>query len=280
MARKEESWRWISKLITGYFRSGPGYSCWRSRGTGDWLLTYTFDGLGRYGHALGEVICRPGELVLLRPRVLHDYGVEPSKQYWEFVWAHFHPRAEWLDWLSWPEEAPGLMRLDLARAPQRERVAKRFVEAHELSTAGERRASDLGMNALEEVLLWCDDANPRQQVPIDARVRAAMTHCFRNLASPLSLGGLATVCGLSPSRLSFLFKAQVGMAPMRWLEHQRLARAKDLLEATVEPIQTVAEQVGYSDAFHFSSRFRQALGMSPRAWRQAAQERSGTGSHD
>ncbi len=280
VARTEDTWRWVSQIITGYFHSGPGYSCWRSRGTSDWLLTYTVDGLGRYGHALGEITCKPGELVLLRPRTLHDYSVEGSREYWEFVWAHFHPRVEWMEWLSWPEEAPGLMRLDLARAPQRDRVASRFREAHEVAISSSPRACDLAMNALEEVLLWCDEANPRRSAPPDPRVRAAMEHCCRDLAGEHSLGSLGRVCGLSPSRLSRLFQIQVGMPPMRWLEHQRLVRAKDLLVATVETVQDIAEQVGFSDAFYFSARFRHAVGMSPRAWRTSAQARRGGEAHD
>ena len=278
--RKEVGWKWIGKLVTGYFREGPGYECWRSRGTPDWLLTYTVAGLGRYGHALGEFTCQPGELVLLKPGALHDYGVEPRKQYWEFVWAHFHPRAEWLELLAWREEAPGLMRLDLSGSPNRSRVARRFRDAHALANSTEHRREDLAMNALEEVLLWCDAANPKHDAPPDPRVRAAMDHCCRNLADRITLGSLAKTCGLSASRLSYLFQSQVGLPPMRWLEHQRLARAKDLLEVTVEPVQAVAEQVGFSDPFYFSSRFRRSVGMSPRAWRRTTQRRREGEAHD
>jgi AraC family transcriptional regulator of arabinose operon len=280
MERREDTFRWVGKLVTGYFRSGPGYDCWRSRGTPDWLLTYTYAGLGRYGHAVGEVICQPGELVLLRPGTLHDYGVEPKKQYWEFVWAHFHPRTEWLEWLAWPEEAPGLMRLSLAKSEYRARVARRFRDANDLARSSASRREDLAMNALEEVLLWCDAANPQHDAPPDPRVRAAMEHCCRNLGDRVTLGGLAKVCGLSPSRLSYLFQTQLGQSPMRWLEHQRIARARDLLEVTVEPVQAIAEQVGFSDPFYFSSRFRRSVGMSPRSWRRTAQKRRGGEVHD
>jgi AraC family transcriptional regulator of arabinose operon len=270
MVKIEAQWHWISNLVTGYFHSGPGYSCWRSHGTTDWLLTYTLDGLGRYGHALGEVICRPGEAMLLKPSVLHDYGVEPGKQYWEFVWAHFHPRPSWLPLLAWSEEAPGLMRLDLRASPYRERISRRFMLAHELATSSERRSEELAMNALEEVLLWCDAANPREHQAMDPRIAAAMEHCCRNLSERITLRSLSKICGLSPSRLSYLFLTQVGQPPMRWLEHQRLARAKNLLEVTIDPVHVISEQVGFSDAFYFSARFRRALGKSPRAWRRAA----------
>ena len=273
MARTETGWMWVSKLVTGYFREGPGYACWRSGGTTDWLLTYTIAGLGRYGHSLGDHIARPGQLVLLRPQILHDYGVEATQQSWEFVWAHFHPRPDWLQLLTWSEEAPGLMVLDLAQSTYRQKIAQRFIEAHEHATLSGPRADDLAMNALEEVLLWCAIAMPGAHAALDARVTLAMNHCCRNLADDITLRSLAAVCEISPSRLSFLFLNQVGLPPMRWLEHQRIARAKDLLEVTSEPVHVIGEQVGFHDAFYFSARFRKALGTSPRAWRTAAQAR-------
>lgn len=269
--QSETGWRWVGKCVTGHFDEGPDYACWRSKGTPDWLLTYTIGGLGRFGHALGEIICKPGELVLLKPGALHDYSVEPRRQSWEFLWVHFHPRTDWLELLSWPEEAPGLMRLDLAKSPQRKLVARRFADAHHLASGSERRREDLAMNALEEVLLWCDAANPAHSAPPDARVRAAMDHCCRNLSDDITLTSLSRECGLSPSRLSFLFQQQAGVPPMRYLEHQRLARAKDLLQVTADTVQDIATQVGFADPFYFSMRFHRFTGMSPRSYRRASQ---------
>jgi AraC family transcriptional regulator, arabinose operon regulatory protein len=261
------------KLVTGHFRAGQGYGAWRSHGTSDWLLTYTIAGLGRYGHALGEIICQPGELVLLRPGALHDYGVEPKRLHWEFLWAHLHPRAEWLEWLAWPEEAPGLMRLDARRSTHRARILKRFRDVHALATSSERQRDELAMNALEEVLLWCDGVNHAERTPLDARLKAAMDYCCRNLAERITLGTLAKVSGLSPSRLSYLFQTQAGDAPMRYLERQRLTRAQDLLEVTSDPVKDVAAHVGFDDPFYFSVRFRRHTRLSPRAYRQRAQKR-------
>ncbi|MBA2481585.1 MAG: arabinose operon transcriptional regulator AraC [Planctomycetes bacterium] len=273
MVREETGAVPMVRLVSGHFRSGPGYSAWRSRGTPDWILTYTIAGLGRYGHALGEIICEPGQLVLLRPGTLHDYGVEPKRQSWEFLWVHFHPRADWIEWLAWPEEAPGLMRLDVKRSAYRSRILARFRSAHALAIGSERRRDDLAMNALEEVLLWCDRANHAERTPLDPRLKLAMDHCCRNLAEKITLGTLARVSGLSPSRLSFLFHSQAGDAPIRYLERQRLARAKDLLEVTAEPVQDIAAHVGFDDPFYFSVRFRRHTGMSPRAFRKRAQGR-------
>jgi AraC family transcriptional regulator, arabinose operon regulatory protein len=268
MTRLETATPRVPRLLTGLFDQGRGYGIWRSHGTGDWLLTCTLGGLGRYGHALGEIQCAPGQLVLLRPGAPHDYGVETSRQRWRFLWVHFHPRPEWLEWMSWPEEAPGLMRLDASASPLRARIERRFGEVHHLATGAEPKREELAMNALEETLLWCERLNPARTSAVDERVRAAMEHCCRNLSERISLASLAKAVGLSPSRLSFLFQRQTGVAPMRYLEHQRLSRARDLLEATAVPVQEIAEQVGFASPFYFSLRFRRFAGVAPRAYRR------------
>ena len=84
-------------LLTGHFNETSGYRAMRQNGVSDWLLIHTLSGRGRFGHASGDMVAEPGDWVLLRPGTRHDYGVEPGLQRWELVWAHFLPRAEWLD---------------------------------------------------------------------------------------------------------------------------------------------------------------------------------------
>jgi AraC family transcriptional regulator, arabinose operon regulatory protein len=79
---------------------------------------------------------------------------------------------------------------------------------------------------------------------------------------------VANACNLSVSRLAHLFRAQVGLSPMQFLERERLERAKSLLELTPRQVGEIAREVGFEDAFHFSKRFRRWTGSSPRAFRQ------------
>jgi AraC family transcriptional regulator of arabinose operon len=259
----------VSTLITGDFQRGPGYVVWRSQGTRDWLLTCTYGGCGRFGHALGEILAEPGHLVLLRPGARHDYSVLPGADArWDFLWTHVHPRPAWSELLDWPAEAPGLFHLDLSASPRLPWLIQRLRDMHLLATGIERRREEFAMNALEEALLWIDLENPRH-APGDPRLRAAMDHACRNLDAELTLARLAEIAGLSPSRFAARFRARFGEPPMRWLEHQRLARACDLLAVTSEAIAEVAARVGFRDPYHFSRRFRAFTGQGPRAWRQA-----------
>ena len=257
-----------AQLITGHYDELPGYATSRVRGTEDWLLIATLRGGGRFGFPDGEHVSEPGELVLFRPNTPHDYGVAAGQERWELLWTHFLPRPEWMVWLRWTELSPGVGHLVLADTTLRARVFSRFAEVHDLATSALRYRETFAINALEEVLLWCDTENPlSEQARMDKRITDAMEYLVRHLAEPVSLDELATVCGLSVSRLAHLFRLQVGVTAQQYLESQRLHRAQQLLELTPRPISVIAAEVGYENPFYFTLRFKRATGLSPRDYR-------------
>ncbi len=256
-------------IIAGHFRERRGYATWRENGAQDWLLIYTVAGCGRFGYPAGEMLATPGDIVLLRPGTLHDYGVEPQLERWEILWAHFQPRLHWMDWLDWPQEAPGLMRLRLNQAARRP-VQSALAEMYEHSRGAQSRHQDFAFNALERALLLCDAANPHIGHPqMDSRVRQTMDYLCRRLQDRITLDLLADRVNLSASRLAHLFREQTGTTPQQFLEIHRLDRAKQLLAFTPHAIKQVALQVGFENPFYFTLRFKRRTGKSPRAWRQA-----------
>lgn len=258
-------------LITGHGREAKGYAAWRPRGTDDWLLIYTLGGRGRFGYTGGELVTEVGDMAVLRPAIPHDYGVEPTHERWELLWTHFQPRAHWHEWLDWPERAPGLLHLTLNDLGLRARIVERFWQAHHLARGALRRRETFAMNALEEVLLWCDEQNPRaEQSRLDTRIRKAMDHLCHNLHEKNTLAELADQAGMSASRFAHLFREQVGMPPGQFLERQRLGRATQLLEHTPRTIQAIAFEVGFDNPFYFTQRFKRHNGLSPRDYRRRA----------
>jgi AraC family transcriptional regulator of arabinose operon len=255
-------------LVTGHFRKGPRYATFRELGTRDWLLVYTLGGHGRYGHGRDAFVTQPGDLVLVRPGVRHDYGTARGARHWETLWAHFIPRPGWLSWLDWPAVAPGILHLPLRGHESAPRVARRCRDVVRLNAGPSRRREALALNALEEILLWCDLANPRRETTeLDSRIRHSLEFICERFAEPLDVARIAAQCGLSPSRFAHLFRAQTGETPQRYLELQRLNRARQLLEFTQEPVGVVARSVGFENPFYFTLRFKRHSGASPRAWR-------------
>jgi len=241
----------------------------RTAGSHDWLLIYTLRGAGLYRFKGGEFASRPHDLTLYRPGAFQDYQWSPAAAGWDLLYIHFLPRPGWLEWLNWPRVADGLMRLHLEDAAIRRRVIRRLEEMIQWFRGSQSRRRDFGVNALEEVLLWCDSVNPRQaDSQTDARVRRVMETLSQEPEQPFSEDRLARLAGLSGSRLRHLFAAQTGRSMRDFQEERRLEQARQLLALSSRTISEISESTGFSNPFYFSLRFKKHTGESPRAFRQ------------
>ncbi|WP_197430240.1 helix-turn-helix domain-containing protein [Auraticoccus cholistanensis] len=257
----------VHRLTVGSLTESTGYRVLRPRGTSDWLLLHTRAGRGRLRLPGGvELFAEPGTATLISPGTPHDYGVEEQLQHWQIEFSHFHPRPEWAVLLDWPEAAPGVGRLVLDEEVE-QRMLPSWSAAAFWYRSSQPRADLFAMNALELVLLLCDTANSRS-APLDPRILRVLEHLDQHLAEPLSVPALAEVAHLSPSRFAHLFAAQVGTSPARYLEQQRIARGRMLLEHTRRPVAEIARAVGFSEPPYFSTRFRQLVGTTPVRYRQ------------
>ncbi len=280
-------------LVTGYFKEHEGYSVYRSRGSGNWLITYTLQGRGLYRQPGLEVWADPGDIVLLQPAALHDYSV-PRGGTWEFLWAHFQPRLAWLSWWQVAEVGRGLYKAHLSTAQDQERARLAFLKTHtDASLSGtiqrplttpagpatQTRASspdeplsmlqrELALNGLEEVLLLSVRDKAQQGVPArDPRVQRVLDLIAQDLTKSHTLDELARAVALSPSRLSHLFKEEVGDSVTNIILALRLGQAARLLEFSTHSIAMIADEVGFSSPYYLSRQFRQRFGMSPRQYR-------------
>ena len=99
--------------------------------------------------------------------------------------------------------------------------------------------------------------------------RRAKEMMLANLDGRVGLESLAAECRLSRSHFARAFKISTGVTPLRWLNLQRVARAKILLLNTDLPLEQIAGSCGFADASHLTRAFQASVGMSPGAWRRA-----------
>ena len=93
-----------------------------------------------------------------------------------------------------------------------------------------------------------------------------------NLESGIKLADVADHVGCSLAHLSRTFRRCVGQPPGDYLVGRRMDLAKALLDTSDEPIKSIAQRLGYSDAYAFSHAFKSRVGQAPSAWREAQQE--------
>ena len=253
-------------VLTGHYVRGPGYTSKRLGGTKDWLLIVTLAGEGYFGTDDRQLLARKRDCVLIRPDTNHDFGSMPGEDDWELLWAHFHPRPHWHDWLAWPEHTSGLMHLTLTGDRVWRKTRAYFRRTHHAAIGTEPHAQDLAMNSLEGLLLCCHGALLQPQSLMDERILYVLQWLNDQLAEPLDVASLAAAVALSPSRFAHLFREQVGTSPMQYLDQLRLQRSKQLLERTTGTIAQIAGEVGL-EMVYFSMWFKHQTGLSPRAYR-------------
>lgn len=102
---------------------------------------------------------------------------------------------------------------------------------------------------------------------MDARIQRILHLMEDNFSRGLSLGSMAQSVNLSPSRLSHLFKSELGMPPAQYLKTLRMKKARGLLEATFLSVKEIAVQVGLGDGSHFVQDFKKSHGLTPIQYR-------------
>lgn len=73
---------------------------------------------------------------------------------------------------------------------------------------------------------------------------------------------------MSVRTLARRFAQETGTTPHKWLTHQRLLAAQRRLETTNDPIDRVAEGVGFESGMTLRHHFRRTFGTSPTAYRR------------
>jgi transcriptional regulator with AAA-type ATPase domain len=96
----------------------------------------------------------------------------------------------------------------------------------------------------------------------------SLVHIGHRFGEPMSLANLSRAAFVSPSHLSHLFAARVGLSPMAFLSRVRIERAKTLLEGPGLSVSQIAAQVGFGDLRHFERAFKRVLGTTPLKYRR------------
>lgn len=84
-----------------------------------------------------------------------------------------------------------------------------------------------------------------------------------NLDQKLRLSGLASVAGVSPTRLKTMFRSSTGTSVHQYVMTRRVEFARALLATSKMPIIEVALAAGFAHPSHMASTMRRMLGRTP-----------------
>jgi transcriptional regulator GlxA family with amidase domain len=112
-------------------------------------------------------------------------------------------------------------------------------------------------------------------LPPETGTSLAQTRAWalERLDEQLTLRELAAHAHLSTRTLTRRFRAETGSSPLQWLLHQRLDRARELLEITDLPVPEVARRSGLGTAESLRVHLIRRHGLTPSSYRTAFNRR-------
>ena len=269
-----------TQIFAAHMHFGAQPATWANYG--QWSISLTLSGSCQWQTESGTFVVREGDLLLVRSgtpaqwRVEADISLprngEPSvaDAHWEVVYAVFEPRVHWHEWLAYEEMPPGITLLHLDDATLRAQVRHGLLEMHSLYRQGRPGRDAWTLLALERVLLTLHLHQAQQKGALDGRLVMAAQFMQEHYAEPLTLAQVARAAHLGVTRFSTLFTAQMGLAPMQYLEQVRLGHADELLRFGALSLTQVAEACGFREQEYYARRFKRATGQTPREFRRAA----------
>ena len=103
---------------------------------------------------------------------------------------------------------------------------------------------------------------------LQRRIREVQTFLAANLDRDVDLQAIAAEAALSPYYFTRQFTAYVGVPPYRYLIGLRIDRAQQLLRETELTVTQICHRVGFNSLSHFTTTFRQHIGVSPSTYRR------------
>jgi len=102
----------------------------------------------------------------------------------------------------------------------------------------------------------------------DAVIARCQTWIAEHYAEPAPVAAMVTLSGLAERSFKRRFQQATGMSPLEYVHTLRLEEAKQMLESGKQPIEAIANEVGYEDAGFFSRLFRRQVNLTPAQYRK------------
>ncbi|MEI3004644.1 MAG: helix-turn-helix transcriptional regulator [Victivallales bacterium] len=239
--------------------------------------------------------CRAGTVIIVPPRTVHCTIADSAVERWciHFDWygnCRAHREKERI-WVFLDEEES--FEPELAAAPPAESFGIVF-PFH--NTLHEKERSIL-LNLLERFFNTVPDTLPdllrrrglfleilalalkreKQQVfPVNEKLnprffqaKSIMDASFQNPRLTIRL--VAERLRITPNHLTKLFRHEMGMSALDYVQNLRLRHAAELLRENSLNIQEIALESGFEDPNYFTRLFRQRHGMTPTRFRRISQ---------
>jgi AraC-like DNA-binding protein len=281
LSRRPEAEAWgIAVSAGGRQQSLPGASYPPSNHPSDHIFTwdngrvlgacqivFVSRGEGRFeSRETGLVDVRAGSAIVILPGVWHRYAPNPATG-WTELWIEL----EGTTLTQLVQRGVLDARRAVVEVEQRAELETLLDAVHARLRAPDASGLDPERAALGLQVLALLARAPREGsenralAPVIERAERRLAEC---VADPPDIPALAKELGVAYSYFRREFKRHTGLAPYQYLQQLRLEKARRLIGSTNESLETIAESLGFSSAYHLSAAFKKQYGEAPGHWRR------------
>lgn len=234
----------------------------------DWLFLYCVGGCAylKIDGVVSKV--RPGDLIFLPKGTTHAYWADDENP-WTVYWVHFTGRQihEYIDELL-AQPSPHLLSVGV-----RDELIQSFKSLLTFSARdNDFRVFIYSANVLKQMLTFLSFAintfSPGKET--SGRLNMAAVHQYfeQQIDTFLDLDRISSHFYMSKYHFAKTYKSLTGQSPISAFIHQKMKKAKHLLDSTDLSVKQIGAELGYPDPYYFSRVFKKSMGMSPKHFRE------------
>ena len=217
---------------------------------------------------------RPGAMFVSGPKDVHRLRSYPKGM--SKYWFLFRIPKRGFPLLNLPPDEANVLVHELTHLPNRlfagsddvRRLFKKlFRECDTLPPGTSGRSLRLRSTVLALLLAVVDASRSSLRDRVEVRLQNLVDDMREHPEREYPLDQTAERLGLSPSNMLVRFKRLTGLPPHAFLLSQRIAKAKEMLAASM-PVAAIAHKLGFATSQHLSNHFKAATGLSPSDWKR------------
>ena len=213
-----------------------------------WVIHYVFSGCGRLYTNDKYYDVESGEMFMLPPYEYAGYQAD-TKTPWNYIWIAFEDNLNQL---------PEAFHVPTLRVPGAGIIFNEMLQCQKM---------DKGKGAFLISQLWklisCV-LERTADAPKTDYVATGILIMETEYMHDISIEEVARRLNIARHYFSFIFKKQMGITPIQYLNNFRLEKAAEFMTKYNQTPTAAATAVGYTDMSHFSKSFKQKYGKSPR----------------
>lgn len=251
----------------GYYPKAQYHYRKRVTAIKEFVFIYCVDGCGWYRIYGTKHDVKHDQYFILPAGVPHEYGASKDNP-WTIYWIHFGgPLAAFYaaDCTTPSDITPAVSSRINARNSLFEDIFHTLNESYAIESL--RYAMASFQHYLATLRYIQQYRSAKNSKDTNNLLQMAIHFFEENIERRIQLDSVCKFVGLSPSRLSALFKEKIGYSPLNYFTLLKIKKACHLLDTTDMKITQISLYLGFDDPYYFSRLFTKNMGLSPKYYR-------------